>query len=83
MVHYGWEGGNGWLMLVYMLLFWGGLLTLGFFLTRSLLNTTSSNTQQIPPTEQSALQIAQARYAQGEITRDQYLEVIQDIKEIQ
>lgn len=83
MYHYGWEDGNGWLMLVYMLLFWGGLLTLGFFLARSLLRSTSSNSPQINSPEQSALQIAQTRYAQGEITREQYLEVVQDIKDVQ
>lgn len=58
------------------------MLTLGFFLVRSLFNATPSNAPKIANTKQSALQIAQARYAQGEITREQYLEVIEDIKDV-
>jgi putative membrane protein len=79
--HYGWNDGNWWLMLLWMLLFWGGLLTLGFFLARGLFGTLHSTMHYPPDTvSQSAKKIAQERYARGEISRDQYLEIIQDVE---
>lgn len=85
MYHYGWDAGSSWLMLLWMLLFWGGLLTIGIFLVRTLLSTITStspsNSRQVTPL-QTAINIAQERYANGEITREQYLQIIQDMKDV-
>lgn len=82
MYHYGWDAGGGWLMLLWMLLFWGGLLTIGIFLRRSLFSSSASHTYHPATPLQTALNIAQERYAQGEITREQYLQIIQDMKDV-
>ncbi len=83
MYHYGWGAGGSWLMLLWMLIFWGGLLTVGIFMVRALFGVTSSPSHQPPQvtsSSQTALSIAQERYARGEITREQYLQIIQDMK---
>lgn len=82
MYHYGWGAGGSWLMLLWMLIFWGGLLTVGVFMVRAFFGVTSlppNQPPQVTHSSQTAFKIAQERYARGEITREEYLQIIQDM----
>ncbi len=77
-------GGWGWWGMVMGLLFWGILLYGLFLLLRS-----ASGSRRVPgwPEEdrerpdEEALRILKARYARGEITREEYLKMKQDLEE--
>lgn len=81
---YGW-GYNWGMMLVgglLMLLFWGGLIVLVFFAIRAV-----ARPERGPeggggayPRQQTPLEILQARYARGEISREEYLEMRRDLE---
>jgi putative membrane protein len=60
--------------LLFMLIFWGGLILLAVWLVRVIFSSNSSNNPSAPRSEQSsnALEILAQRYARGEITREQY-----------
>jgi putative membrane protein len=53
---------------IIMLLFWGAII----WLVISLINTGTKKSEETP---ESALTILKKRYARGEITREQYLEI--------
>ncbi len=62
-----------------MVLFWGGLIALGVWLVRALFNRAP----QLPPFQGSAgsaQQILDTRYARGEITKEQYELMKQDLR---
>ena len=65
--------------LLFMFLFWGGLVALAILLVSALFprdaRPAASNDQDL-----SARQILDIRYARGEITREQYKTMKQDIK---
>ena len=42
-------------------------------------NETSNQTNSLAPTNESAKEIVQARYAKGEITRDEYQQMLADL----
>jgi len=72
--------GFGILGLLLMVLFWGGLIALVIWLVRSIFPVS----QQIPKPpagiEPNALEILGERYARGEITREQYEMIKQDLQ---
>lgn len=72
--------GFGFVGLIFMFLFWGALIALAVWLVKSIF----SNKIQPPLTSQekalNALEILDERYARGEITRDQYELMKQDIQ---
>ena len=72
--------GFGFLGLLLMVLFWGGLIALAIWLVRGLFNQTP----QLPPSiingGATAQQILDARYARGEITKEQYELMKQDLR---
>jgi putative membrane protein len=78
---HGWEmefGWGGWLIggLV-VLLFWGGVVALAFFAIRALMRSGGGRAEggsQLR-SDESALDILQKRYARGEISREEYLEM--------
>ncbi len=78
----GWGGGfgaYGWIGLVINILVIGAIIWLVIWAVRRL-SAGSANTLFTPPgAEQSAREILQARYARGEITREQYLEMLKDL----
>jgi putative membrane protein len=88
MMWHGWDMGHGWgwggwlvggLM---MLLFWGGLIVLAFFALRALTRSGQEN-HKVPPRlrgEGTALQILQKRYARGEVSREEFLDIKQDLE---
>ena len=82
--------GHGWgynwgMMLVgglFMLLFWGGVIALAVFAIRAFTRSDRSPDQggSIPPRAQTPLEILQQRYARGELTREEYLEMRRDLE---
>ena len=68
--------GHGISMLFFMLLFWGLLIFLAVWLVKALLATGHRKSQTHPL---SARKILAQRYARGEITREQYEIMKQDI----
>jgi putative membrane protein len=77
----GYGAGFGLFGLVFMFLFWGGLILLAVWLVRAIFS--SSTRHNSPPLRSNNAQTAQEilvqRYARGEITRDQYEIMKQDI----
>ena len=67
-------GGGGWLLGgIFMLIFWGGLITLIVWaITR--FTRRSDTTQSHAP-----LDIAKQRYARGEITKEQFEQIKKDL----
>ena len=76
MMHYGWDGGV-W-MFVWMLVFWGGLGLLAIWGLRVVFATAQPGQ---PPTTRSPQDIAKERYARGDISREEFTEIVQSLKE--
>ncbi|MDW7777272.1 MAG: SHOCT domain-containing protein [Methanosarcinales archaeon] len=57
---------------IIMLLFWGAII----WLVISLINAGTKKSEETP---ESALTVLKKRYAKGEITRDQYLEIEKEL----
>ncbi len=78
---YGFDGwGMFWGGGLLMILFWIGVIALIFWGFKSLL--TGKTAPQPLHSALSAPEIIQARYAQGEISRDEYLVLIADLQPI-
>ncbi len=79
---YGW-GGFGWPGMLFggllMLLFWGGLIILAFFVVRALVRSGSARSGPPAPGGNRALDILKERYARGEITKEQFEQIRQDL----
>jgi len=74
-----WNGGMNWWMLfggLFMVLFWGGIIVLIVWVVKRLTERGGSrgDTERADP-----LSIAKERYARGEITREQYEQIKQDL----
>lgn len=80
MMHGYWFGAYGWVGMIISLVFWilvlGGLAWLVVWAVRR--SGTGTNNIQSPTTI-TPKEIAQQRYARGEITREQYQQLIEDI----
>ncbi len=59
---------------IIMVLFWGAII----WLVISLINAGTKKSEETP---ESAFSIMKTRYAKGEITREQYLEMEKELKE--
>ena len=72
--------GFGLFHFVWMFLFWVGLIALAIWLVSLLFPVTKeqngNNNQPLP-----ALEILKTRYAQGELTTEQYQEMLQNIRQ--
>ena len=66
--------------LVLMLVFWGGLIALAVWLASALFPRSNRETSISTDQDLSAQQILDRRYVRGEITRDQYELMKQDIE---
>jgi len=68
-----------------MLLFWVGLIVLGYFLVRALIRagraSNSVSESNARPAGNRALDIVRERYARGEITKEQFDQMRQDLNE--
>ena len=76
---YGGGWGNGFIGMLFQLVFWVGVIWLGFYLFRRFGNRvpTGGNFQD---RLNSAIDILRERYARGEINRDEYEERIQELR---
>ena len=68
---YGWHGFSGGFMWVFWILSVAALIWFVFFVARG--------RNDAPPREKSALEILQARYARGEIDRDEFEQKKRDL----
>jgi putative membrane protein len=75
MWHNGWAGAWGWIFgPLIMLAFWGGFVALAVWIVRAVWRSGEPRT-----TSQNSLEIAKARYARGEITREQFEQLKKDL----
>jgi putative membrane protein len=65
--------------LLFMLVFWVGLILLAVWLVRALFSANSGRSPSVGEKGQSAQQILDQRYARGEISREQYEIMKQDL----
>jgi putative membrane protein len=65
--------------LIFMLVFWGGLILLAVWLVRALFSATPGGGPKVGERGPSAQQILDQRYARGEISREQYEIMKQDL----
>ncbi len=79
MMGMGFGMGFGVLGLLFMLVFWGGLILLAVWLVRALFSGNSGRDLHVGGKDQNARQILDQRYARGEISREQYEIMKQDI----
>jgi putative membrane protein len=68
-----WMAAMGW---VWMLVFWGAIVALVVWVIRRVSQPVAANGVQM-----SALDIAKARYARGEITREQFEELRRELRD--
>jgi putative membrane protein len=87
MPFHGYSGyGVGWVGLVVggllMVLFWAGIIALIFFAIRAFTRGRDRRMEQEPrPREkETPLEILKRRYAQGEITREEYMDMKRDLE---
>ena len=64
-----------------MLLFWGGLIVLGYFLVRALIRAGQggASSGNLAPSGSRALEVLKERYARGEIAKEQYDQMRKDL----
>lgn len=80
---WGWD--NWWIVLlgiVVMMLFWGGVITLVVLAIRVIAQPSQRGEDKGNSSfmVETPLEILKKRYAQGEITRDEYLEARRDLE---
>ena len=79
---WGWD--NWWIMLlgvILMLLFWGGVIALVVLAIRAIVQPSQRKDQRNGSfLSETPLEILSKRYAQGEITREEYLEMRRDLE---
>jgi len=84
--YFGTFGGFGWIELVFVVIMTAvfvGVVVLILYFIRSMRrrpNQDVSRGPAIPPQVLTPKDIIQARYARGEITREQYLAILEDLK---
>jgi putative membrane protein len=62
-----------------LLVFWGGLIALAIWLVKSMFASSQRFSGTSPDRELNAVKILDQRYARGEITREQYLQMLDDL----
>lgn len=65
---------------IMMLLFWGGLIALTVIAVRAVWNAGSGSERSSRKSGSDAIEIAQQRYARGEISREEFLEIKKDLE---
>jgi putative membrane protein len=77
--------GSGWWMLwsgLMMLLFWGGIIALAVWAVQALTRREAGQTGAGRPSSPSRapVETAKERYARGEISRDEFLQIRKDLE---
>ena len=65
---------------VWLLLFWGGVITLAIWLIRLLVPATTARNDKKNDEAISIAETLQKRYARGELTTEQYHEMLQTFR---
>jgi putative membrane protein len=78
--------GDWWMWLIgifVMFLFWGGMIALVIYAIRAVARSSRVDNERSPTyyKSSSALDILKERYARGEISRDEYLQLRRDLEE--
>ena len=73
-------GFMGFFGLLVMVLFWGGLIALAVWLVSTLINNGKRTSQPPDGNPVTPREILDQRYARGEIDRDQYEQMKQDLR---
>lgn len=76
-------GIHGWIGLVLNILTIIGIIWLVVWAVRRITNVGGKNVMPHQPSEQSPIEILHLRYARGEITREQYKEMLKDLNDLQ
>jgi putative membrane protein len=76
---FGYGMGFGWWGLLFMFLFWGGLILMAIWAVRAIFQSGSRSPASSLERNLSPREILDQRYARGEITRDQYQTMKEDI----
>jgi putative membrane protein len=77
---YGGFMGGGILSMIFMVLFWVLVAAAAFFFVRWLIETvTISGKSKETAGQNNALEIAKQRFARGDITREEFLEIKQEL----
>lgn len=63
-----------------MLIFWGGLIAIAVVAIRAVLDSSREKRDLTSGVEEDPLKIAKRRYASGDISRDEFLEVKRDLE---
>jgi putative membrane protein len=63
-----------------MLIFWGGLIAITVVAVRAVWGSGADKQAPPPELDHEPLKIAQKRYARGDITRDEFLEIKRDLE---
>ncbi len=79
MMH-GFGFGFGWGGFLLMILFWGVLIAAAVAVVRALFSGVSPKKPTDPSRDENALEILNRRYASGEVSRDEYETIRQDLK---
>jgi putative membrane protein len=66
---------------IWMLLFWGGLIVLAIWLIGVLFPSTNQKSNNEGTGTPSAQEILKARYANGELTREEYHEMVSTMQQ--
>ena len=74
-------GGMGWFGMIFMMLFWGLIIVGLVLLIKWLIQTTSAKTRSMEEGASKAMNILKERFAQGEITRDEFESMKKDLLE--
>jgi len=75
-----WYGNNGWIGLIINLVLSIGLITGIVFFVIWIVKETNNNNRGFQKTEtSSAIEIAKERYAKGEISRNEYFNLLTDL----
>jgi putative membrane protein len=73
--------GFGWLGLILLLLFWMILIAGAVWLMKSIFPGVSQSKDSVDLSQMSAREILDQRYARGELTREHYLAMVEDLNE--
>ena len=81
-MHYDWGmWHDGWWMWLGMLAFWSTVIFLVIWGVRSLTSDDRRDGPYSLPREESAIEIARKRYARGEISREEYQDILTGLTE--
>lgn len=82
----GWGRGfgmHGWGGLIFNILIITGIIWLVVWAVRRITRIGGKNVLPNQPSEQSPIEILHLRYARGEITREEYKEMLKDLNDLQ